>query len=72
MANKGMKDYANQLELSLGNIATFSLSLFENDANMFVTIPLLKTFGRLPFETSLIFNLLDKDIAPDFFGCGTF
>lgn len=70
MANKGLKFYANQLQLSLNNVAIFSLSLFEDNANLFVTIPLLKTFGRCQIETSLIFNLLDRDTIPDFFGYG--
>lgn len=70
MANKGLKYYSNQLELSLGNIAKFSLCLFENNANFFAKIPLLKTFGRLPIDASIIFNLLDMDVNPDFFGYG--
>ena len=67
--NKGLKNYTKQLALTVGNAAEASININKQDANLHITLPLITTVGLCPIETSLIFNLQDKNDA-ELFGKG--
>lgn len=67
--NKGLKNYTKQVSLTVGNAAQTSINVNKDDANLHISLPLITTVGLCPIETSLIFNLQDKDES-EFFGKG--
>ncbi len=57
--NKGLKAYTKQLTFGIGTVrANVNINL--NDANLHFTVPLLETFGRVPFSLSLVYNYQDR------------
>ncbi len=61
--NKGLRNYTKQLTQSVGN-AEVSVNIYKQDANMHIQVPLLKNIGGIKqMNTSLIFNLQDKEIS---------
>lgn len=56
--NRGLKHYTKQLTQEVGG-ASCSVNLNKEDANLHITIPLIKTVGLDPIDLSLIFNLQD-------------
>ena len=67
--NKGLKSYTKQISLTVGNAAQTSINVNKSDANLHISLPLITTVGLCPIETSLTFNLQDKDEI-DLFGKG--
>lgn len=67
--NKGLKNYTKQVSLTVGNAAQTSINVNKDDANLHISLPLITTVGLCPIETSLIFNLQDKEES-EFFGKG--
>lgn len=59
--NRGLKSYTKQLTQELGNGCTASVNVNKNDANLHISLPLLKTVGLSPITTSLIFNYQDRN-----------
>ena len=67
--NKGLKNYTKQISLTVGNAAETSINVNKEDANLHISLPLITTVGLCPIETSLTFNLQDKNEV-DLFGKG--
>ena len=70
--NKGLKNYTKQLTQEVGG-ASCSVNLNKEDANLHITLPLIKTIGHDPIDLSLIFNLqdyLNTSLPLSFFGKG--
>lgn len=59
--NKGLKKYTKQVSLTVGNAAQTSINVNKDDANLHISLPLITTVGLCPIETSLTFNLQDKN-----------
>ena len=59
--NKGLKNYTKQVSLTVGNAAQTSINVNKDDANLHISLPLITTVGLCPIETSLTFNLQDKN-----------
>ena len=71
--NRGLKHYTKQLTQEVGG-ASCSVNLNKEDANLHISIPLIKTVGLDPIDLSLIFNLqdyLDTSLPVSFFGRGS-
>ena len=67
--NKGLKKYTKQVSLTVGNAAETSINVNKDDANLHISLPLITTVGLCPIETSLTFNLQDKN-ENELFGKG--
>ncbi len=59
--NTGLKNYTKQLTQTVGNVADVSVNINEEDANLIMSLPLLKTIGLSPIDLSLIFNYQNKN-----------
>ena len=68
MANKGLKSNTKQFTQTVGNVG-ISVNLCKEDANLHITLPLLKSTGPSPIQTSLIYNYQNRNESA-FFGQG--
>ncbi len=68
--NRGLKPYTKQLTQQVGNAGAISVNVNPNDANMHMTLPLIKTVGPFPIELGLIYNHQDKNTSDSMFGKG--
>ena len=59
--NTGLKKYTKQLTQTVGNVADVSVNINEENANLIMSLPLLKTIGLSPIDLSLIFNYQNKN-----------
>lgn len=57
--NKGLKNYTKQLTQEVGNACNVSFNINEEDSNLHITFPILKTIGLSPIDLSIIFNAQD-------------
>ena len=67
--NKGLKHYTKQISQTIGNAAKISINIHKEDANLHILVPLITTVGLCPIQTSLCFNLQDKNKS-ELFGKG--
>ncbi len=67
--NRGLKSYTKQLTQEVGS-AKACVNINENDANMHIVFPLIKTVGLMPFEVNLIYTHQNRDVKDGFFGKG--
>lgn len=70
MSNKGLKNGCKQLEKQIANFASTFINLNNDDANLIINIPLIKTIGSNSIEISLIYNYQNRNIYDPYFGYG--
>ncbi len=56
MANNGLKPYTKQITGSIGEVASYSVNVHPDDANMHLMIPLIQSMGINPISLDLIYN----------------
>ena len=67
--NRGLKSYTKQLTQEIGS-AKACVNINENDANMHIVLPLVKTLGNFPIDLNLIYTHQNRNVTDKHFGKG--
>ncbi len=67
--NRGLKSYTKQLTQEVGS-AKACVNIYENDANMHIVLPLVKTLGNFPIDLNLIYTHQNRNVTDKHFGKG--
>ncbi len=67
--NKGLKSYTKQLTQGIGT-AKACVNINENDANMHIVLPLVKTLGNFPIALNLVYTHQNRNVVDTHFGKG--
>ncbi len=67
--NRGLKSYTKQLTQEVGS-AKACVNIYENDANMHIMLPLIKTLGNFPIDLNLIYTHQNINVTDKHFGKG--
>ena len=67
--NKGLKSYTKQLTQEISTAKAY-VNLNENDANMHIVLPLVKTLGNFPIALNLIYTHQNRNVVDKHFGKG--
>ncbi len=67
--NKGLKSYTKQLTQEISTAKAY-VNLNENDANMHIVLPLVKTLGNFPIDLNLIYTHQNRNVTDKHFGKG--